>query len=213
VSRYSGAASRMASTSSRCRCLDRPASIEVVGAERGGRASARCAQPAATLRAQERSSRVELERDGRERGRPALPASRIGKGRTDVSVLRSGSALTLRPGRHGLICCDISRTRDGPSLFQVSRAATRRSGWAATESRLAVRGNPPAGRVRCAGIPTRRRGPLERRCPGPTPQRCFLGSTFRCPFEDTRGRPRGPREHDRTMIESYAEVVTVYQER
>ena len=33
------------------------------------------------------------------------------------------------------------------------------------------------------------------------------------PFEDIRGRPRGPREQDRTMIEFYAEVVTVYQER
>ena len=33
------------------------------------------------------------------------------------------------------------------------------------------------------------------------------------PFEDIRGRPRGPRAHDRTMIEFYAEVVTVYQER
>ncbi len=33
------------------------------------------------------------------------------------------------------------------------------------------------------------------------------------PFEHIRGRPRGPREQDRTMIEFYAEVVTVYPER
>jgi hypothetical protein len=33
------------------------------------------------------------------------------------------------------------------------------------------------------------------------------------PFEGIRGRARGPREQNRTVIEFYTEVVTVYQER
>lgn len=41
----------------------------------------------------------------------------------------------------------------------------------------------------------------------------FFGLDVQVPFEGVRGRPRGPREQDRTMIEFYAEVVTVYQER
>jgi hypothetical protein len=41
----------------------------------------------------------------------------------------------------------------------------------------------------------------------------FFALDVEVPFEGIRGRARGPREQDRTMIEFYAEVVTVYQER
>jgi hypothetical protein len=42
----------------------------------------------------------------------------------------------------------------------------------------------------------------------------FFGLDVQVPRSKTSGgRPRGPREQDRTMIEFYAEVVTVYQER
>jgi hypothetical protein len=41
----------------------------------------------------------------------------------------------------------------------------------------------------------------------------FLALDVQVPFEGIRGRARGPREHDRTALEFYTEVVTVYQER
>jgi hypothetical protein len=41
----------------------------------------------------------------------------------------------------------------------------------------------------------------------------FCALDVQVPFEGIRGRARAPHEQDRTTVEFYTEVVTVYQER